>query len=291
MRLALAVLVVVILAAATSLATAQDAAAQSVQPAAAPATAPVTATLAAGTNSSADRSFVDRMLYLPPVNSVIGHQIDTLFHWILALTTVIFIGVQGTLLYFAIRYRHRPGRTEPVVYSHGNNKLEVAWTIIPSIIMILIGLVSQGVWDKARLTKPKDPVEVRVLGQQFAWNLIYPGVDGQFDTADDFRTTNFLRIPVGKTVMFHISSQDVLHSFFLPTMRIKQDALPRATTPIWVTPENVGNFEIACAEFCGISHGQMRGTMEVVTVEDFDKWVAEESAKAQSGESADEGYL
>ena len=131
---------------------------------------------------------------------------------------------------------------------------------------------------------PKEAVEVQVTGEQFAWNFRYPGPDGKFDTADDIVTLNQMHFPVGKPVIVTLTSKDVIHSFFLPEFRVKQDAVPGMKTRIWFEGNRVGHWEIACAELCGLGHFRMKGFISVDTPADYEKWLAEQAA-AQAPEA------
>jgi cytochrome c oxidase subunit 2 len=210
----------------------------------------------------------------PANNSDIGQSIDKVFYWILGITTIVFIGTQAVLVWFLIRYREKKHTKQTIIYSHGSNVLEFVWTAIPALILVILAFTSEMTWDRARKTPPENPLHIRVLGRQYQWNFVYPGADGILGTDDDLEDP-LLKAPVGRPVMFHISSQDVLHSFWLPSFRIKQDAMPGANVKVWMTPLETGKFEVACAEFCGISHGEMKAQFEVVTEEEFAAYLAE----------------
>jgi cytochrome c oxidase subunit 2 len=210
---------------------------------------------------------------LPPNNSVgVGQEIDHIFYVVLWLTVVVWILTQSVMIWFMIKYRERPGVERKIVYSHGSNNLEAIWTAIPAVIVLVLALWSEIYWAKARKNEPKEAEQIKVIGKQFNWDIIYAGEDGDFKTtADNVQTNNLLLLPVGRPTVFTISSRDVLHSFFLPDFRLKQDAVPGAEIKVWVTPQREGKYEIACAEFCGISHGQMRGTLEVLNETEYRK--------------------
>jgi cytochrome c oxidase subunit II len=222
-------------------------------------------------------------LHLPEQASTYAPQIDGLFHLIMWITGVIFVIVELMLLYFLWRYRHREGRTAH--YTHGNNRLEVIWTIVPAVICVMLALLSRRIWEEIKENMPHDALEVQVTGEQFAWNFRYPGPDGKFDTADDILTLNQFHLPVGKPVVVTLTSKDVIHSFFLPEFRVKQDAVPGMHTRIWFEGNKVGHWEIACAELCGLGHFRMKGFITVDTPDDYQKWLGEQSA-AQAAEQA-----
>ena len=219
-------------------------------------------------------------LRLPENVSTYGGQIDGLFRLILWITGVIFVAVEALLLFFLFRYRHREGRVPR--YTHGSNRLEVIWTIVPAIICVVLALMSRRSWAEIKQRMPKDAMNVEVTAEQFAWNIRYPGADGKLDTADDVVTLNQLHFPVGRPLIVTLHSKDVIHSFFLPEFRVKQDAVPGMTTRIWLEATRVGNWEIACAELCGLGHFRMKGFVTVETPEEFERWLAETAKEASS---------
>ncbi len=211
-------------------------------------------------------------IWLPQAVTTTGPAIDRLFYVILGITGTVFVLVQATLLWFVIRYRGRPGRR--AAYIHGNQLVEVIWTAIPAAILIGLTVHSQRVWSQVRGSPPPPDLEVEVQGEQFAWNIRYPGADGEFNTADDITTINELHIPVNQTVLFHVKSKDVIHSFFVPQFRMKLDAVPGLTGRLWVSTTTAGNYEIACAELCGLGHYRMRGYLTIESPEEFQTWLA-----------------
>ena len=222
-------------------------------------------------------------LHLPEQASTYAHEIDGMFHLIMWITGIIFVIVEALLLFFLWKYRHRPGRQAH--YTHGNNRLEVIWTIIPALICVMLALLSRSIWTQIKERMPQDALQVHITGEQFAWNFRYAGPDGKFDTPDDILTLNQLHFPVGKPVVATVTSKDVIHSFYLPEFRVKQDAVPGMKTRIWFEGNRVGAWEIACAELCGLGHFRMKGFVTVDSPEDFQKWLAEQAA-AQAGEQA-----
>ena len=214
---------------------------------------------------------------LPEQVSTYAPRIDDMFHLIMWITGVIFVLVEGVLLLFLWKYRSRPGRE--VHYTHGNNRLEVVWTIIPALICVMLALLSRRIWEDVKEHMPHDALEIHVTGEQFAWNILYPGPDGKFGTPDDIATLNQLHFPVGKAVVATLSSKDVIHSFFLPEFRVKQDAVPGMKTRIWFEANKVGHWEIACAELCGLGHFRMKGFVTVDTPEDYQKWLTEQASE------------
>lgn len=217
---------------------------------------------------------------LPENVSSYGGQIDGLFRLILWITGVIFVAVEALLLFFLFRYRHREGRIPR--YTHGSNRLEVIWTIVPAVICVILALLSRRSWADIKQTLPKQAMNIEITAEQFAWNIRYPGPDGRLETADDIVTLNQLHFPVGRAVIVTLHSKDVIHSFFLPEFRVKQDAVPGMTTRIWFQATRVGHWEIACAELCGLGHFRMKGFVTVETPDEFDRWLSETAREASS---------
>jgi cytochrome c oxidase subunit 2 len=219
-------------------------------------------------------------LKLPEDVSTYGGQIDGLFRLILWITGIIFVLVEALLVFFLIRYRRREGRVPK--YTHGSNRLEVIWTIVPAVICVFLAILSRRSWADIKQTMPREAMNVEVTAEQFAWNIRYPGPDGKFETPDDVVTLNQFHFPVGRAVVVTLRSKDVIHSFFLPEFRVKQDAVPGMTTRIWFEATRTGNWEIACAELCGLGHFRMKGFVTVETPEEFDRWLAETAREASS---------
>ena len=216
-------------------------------------------------------------IWLPEAITTSAPMIDRLFYIVLAITGVAFVLVQAALLFFILRYRHRSGR--PATYTHGNTTAEVIWTVVPALILVWLTCKSQSVWSFVRGTPPPPDLQIEITGEQFAWNVRYAGADGTLNTPDDITTINQLHLPVGQTVLFQIRSKDVIHSFFVPQFRMKQDAVPGLTTHLWVNPTKAGNYEIACAELCGLGHYRMRGFVVVETPEALAAWLAQQLAE------------
>ena len=217
-------------------------------------------------------------MLFPESASSIGPKIDQLFWVILWITGVFFFIVQGGLLFFVLKYRNRPG--QKAAYVHGNAAVEVVWTVIPALILAGLTVASQKLWVEIRYPEhaPSTSVQVEILAEQFAWNIRYPGPDGQFETADDVTTINQLHLPVGTPVLVKIRSKDVIHSFFVPEFRIKQDAVPGLPTQVWLEATRAGLFEIRCAELCGLGHYRMKGFVTTEPLTDFQNWLKETKA-------------
>ena len=199
-------------------------------------------------------------------------EIDDVFYFIYYLTAFIFVLVTVLMVWFLKRYRAKEGDNRRATYTHGNNALELIWTIIPAIVFIAIWFVSRTTWAEIKGQSPPPDVQVRVTAKQFAWSFAYPGPDGQFDTTDD-KTDRELHVPVNKVVRIHLLSDDVIHSFFVPSFRLKQDAVPGRVIQVWFKAIKPGRYELPCAELCGPGHSGMVGWVTVHSDAEYKQWV------------------
>ena len=224
-------------------------------------------------------SWSDWSWVLPEGFSTVSGDIDAIYYLILWITGIAFFATEALLLYFVVRYRHKEGRR--ATFDHGSTKMEIAWTMIPLVIVVGIGIASKGVWDRVKIDVPPGGLEVIVTGQQFEWTMTYPGPDGALGTADDFDTRNALHAPEDRPIVITLRSVDVLHSFFLPQMRIKQDAIPGKDITLWFEAVEPGEYAIGCAELCGPLHTTMNGTLTVYTAADYAAWLVSQTQQEQ----------
>ncbi len=217
---------------------------------------------------------------LPPSASTFAGDIDFLYYVILVITGIAFVVVEVGLVVFAIKYRARPGRKAQ--YIEGSTRAEIVWTTVPAVTLVIIGLMSGGVWNhiKGRNSVPPNAIPYGVHVKQFEWNFTYRGPDGQLGTGDDFTLRNQLHIPVNQPVELRLIAEDVIHSFFVPAFRVKQDAVPGMDIEVWFEATEVGEYEIACAELCGLGHYRMRATVMVHSAEDYQQWLSDRTAAA-----------
>jgi cytochrome c oxidase subunit 2 len=253
-------------------------------------------------------------LGLPVVASAHGGQIDELIGWIHIFMLILFVGWGGYLVYALARFRksRNPVANYTGVKSHASSYLEVGVAVVE--LVLLFGL-SVPLWAARvdRIPPENEALVVHVTGEQFAWNVRYAGPDGVFGRTDiklidvqanplgvdrsdpaakdDVTSLNQLYLPVNRPIIVKLRSKDVIHSFGVPEFRVKQDAIPGLTIPIWFVPNvttaemrtRTGNpefeYEIACAQLCGLGHYRMRGFVTVQTAEEFQKWMDEEVAK------------
>jgi len=225
---------------------------------------------------------------LPRPISTYARSIDNLFYLILAVTGFFFLLTEGLLIYFLVRFRARPGGKPR--HTHGHHGLEMAWTLIPGTILFLLAVLQTGVWGevkyKSQMPKEEDCLVVQVLGRQFEWYFRYAGEDGEFGTPDDIGSDH-LHVPVDTDVMVKLHTIDVLHSFWLPNARLKQDLLPGKIIPQWFHLTETGTFEVVCAELCGMGHTKMKRDLVVQTSEEFEAWL-ERQAEEQGEFEPDE---
>jgi cytochrome c oxidase subunit 2 len=222
-----------------------------------------------------------------------GHEIDFIFYLILWLTGVTAVAVFSVMIYFLVKYRARPG--VPAIHSHGNNTLEVIWTTIPVFIFLALAIYGNEQWTQMRLrTPPADALPVAVVGEQFGWNVRYPGPDGKLakmvaskvgkdnpfgvdpadpDGMDDFTTYNDIVFPLNRPVRLYLGSKDVIHAFYVPEFRLYQDMVPgRVYDFVWLKAEATGNFQLACNQLCGQGHYKMFGKLAVVEESAYQDW-------------------
>jgi cytochrome c oxidase subunit 2 len=211
--------------------------------------------------------------WLPENVSTYGPEIDRLFYLIYYVTGATFFAVQITLLAFLVLYRHQDGRR--ATYTHGNTTLEIAWTIAPAILLVILAFASRSVWAEIKQRVPPSDMQVQVTAKQFNWEIAYPGPDGKIGTDDDVTMDNDLYVPVGKTIRVNLKSRDVIHSFFIPSARFKQDAVPGHEIPTWFKITKPGKYEVPCAELCGFGHSGMRGWLHVLPLDEYDAWAQE----------------
>jgi cytochrome c oxidase subunit 2 len=191
-------------------------------------------------------------------------EIDTLWDVLLIVSVPVFVLVMTVAIYSVIRFRARPGDTGDGAPIHGSTRLEIIWVLVPFIIVSILAAYAWIVLDDVEAKKPNE-LQVRVIGQQFTWHFQYP----QYGNVQ----TDQLYLPKDRPVEFDINTRDVLHSFWIPQMRLKQDAVPGLTTHFRLTPDKLGRYDVVCAELCGIGHSTMRQTTHVIDPQTFETWV------------------
>ena len=243
--------------------------------------------------------FVSPPAWFPAAISGAAVDYDRQFQFTLWITGFIFIAAQILLAFVVVRYRES---NRPVLYTHGNGKVEMAWTIATSLIFMGLALSGTRIWAGIHFTPPPaDAVTIEVYAQQFAWSFRYPGPDGKFGRTDirfiddaaqnpvglddrdpagrDDILSASLKVPVGKEITLVLRARDVIHDFFVRELRLKQDIVPGMDIPYRFRADKTGKYEIACAELCGLGHSQMRGVMEVMSQSEFNRWKQTQARK------------
>jgi cytochrome c oxidase subunit 2 len=212
-----------------------------------------------------------------------------------SLMLALAVGWGGVFVYSLVRFRRSKN---PNADYHGVRSRYSTYTeagIVVAELILLVGFSIPAWATRVRELPPAhEAVVIRVVAEQFAWNVHYPGPDGTFgrldpallgadnplgldprsaEGRDDLATINEIVVPVGRPVIVHLSAKDVIHSFGVPAMRIKQDANPGMMTPVWFTPTALGEFDVACSQLCGLGHYRMKAILRVVTAEEFQRWL------------------
>jgi cytochrome c oxidase subunit II len=216
--------------------------------------------------------------WFPTAGSTQADKIDTLYDVLLIVSVPVFVLVMTIAIYSVFAFRAKPGDTGDGAHIHGNTRLEIVWVTIPFLIVSALAIYGWVVLDDIEARQPNELV-VNVTGQQFTWTFDYP---------QEHVTSNELVLPVDRPVHFQIHAKDVLHSFWVPAFRMKQDAVPGITTQTRVTPTEEGAYPVVCAELCGIGHATMRQQARVVPTGEFEAWVKDRSeggAAPEKGES------
>jgi cytochrome c oxidase subunit 2 len=216
--------------------------------------------------------------WLPEQASGQSEKTDTLFWFVVWASIVIFTIVMTVLLYSAFRFRAKPGDESDGPPIHGNTKLEIVWTVVPTLLLVVMAVWAYLVLsDNEALAS--DRMVVDVTAEQFVWSFTYPG--GQIASGD-------LRLPVGRQVELKMRSKDVIHDFYVTQFRVKEDVVPGITTQVIVNPNKVGTFQVICAELCGAGHGVMRARVIVMEPSAYDAWLAQaqKDVAAQSAPAA-----
>ncbi|HLW59326.1 MAG TPA: cytochrome c oxidase subunit II [bacterium] len=235
--------------------------------------------------------------WLQPLASVQGRVIDEYFYAILVATAIGFVAPHIFLAVALMRYTAR-GK-ERAAHWHEHLGAELTWTLVPGAAFIFLGILGVFTWSRLYSAPPANAQVVEVTGRQFFWYIRYPGPDGKLARTDptlvsqsnplgldpndpatktNLVVTNELHLVVDRPVEVRIRSIDVIHSFFLPNFRVKQDAVPGRTVDIWFTPDKPGSYQIACAQLCGVGHYTMRGNVTVQSQDAFDQWLQQQAA-------------
>ncbi|HEY1585933.1 MAG TPA: cytochrome C oxidase subunit II [Polyangia bacterium] len=219
--------------------------------------------------------------------SLDGFRNDALFNVTTLMVSVLFVILTGILVWSVVMHRHGRHRAQ---YERGIGRRHLLFTVLITGV-IFFGVDGTLLFDSYldldqvlwKFPRAEDhPLEIEVWAQQWTWNVRYAGSDGQFGTPDDVVTLDELHVPVGRAVVVHLKSKDVVHSFSLPNFRVKQDVLPGVETRVWFAGKVLGTYELGCAQLCGVSHYKMRGLVTVESVGAFDAWLRAQSNAAKA---------
>lgn len=215
------------------------------------------------------------MQIMPESISSYGPQFDSLTLSITVLVGIFFVIAQGILLYFALRYR-KTESNKKASYLNGVGWSQARWIFIPAVIVfmgdVFIDVSTSTPWAYIKKSTPPSEVYVRVLGQQYSWIFTYPNETTR--SGEAIQSANELHVPIGKTITFDLEAKDVLHGFWVPSLRLKQDVVPGRATRGWFEATKTGTYDIACSEICGVGHTIMKGSLVVHTEEDYQAWLA-----------------
>lgn len=206
-------------------------------------------------------------VWLPEQVSTLAPEIDRLFYFVHWVSVIIFIGVVSTMVYFVFKYRRRSPEERPETVRE-SKWVEISWIVVPTLLVLIV--FNWGFQSFLRIgTAPPDSYQINVIGKKWLWEFEYP---------NGARTVGELHVPANRPVRLQMSSEDVIHSFFIPAFRVKMDVLPNRYTSIWFEATATGDYQVFCTEYCGTQHSGMLAMVTVHTREDFQDWL--ESAGA-----------
>ncbi|UQA57807.1 cytochrome c oxidase subunit II [Polyangium aurulentum] len=200
--------------------------------------------------------------WLPRQSSTIAKEIDFAWDVVLWVDILLFIGLMGAMFYFMYRYRRRSEKDKVSLINH-NMRLEVTWTIIPTILVLALFAIGLKGYVMSSVA-PAEALEIRTTAEMYMWTFTYP---------DGTVSVNELVVPKGRPVKLVMSSKDVLHSFFVPEFRVKQDVVPGTYTTLWFEPTETRETVLFCTEYCGVGHSDMLAQVKVLEETDFKKWI------------------
>jgi cytochrome c oxidase subunit II len=236
--------------------------------------------------------FIAKTWWFPPPINQHGIAYDEQFMRTLVVVGIIFVLAQFALGYVIVKFKNDGGRA---TYSHGNNRLETLWTSATALLFLGLVVMGTKIWAGVHFDEaPPDAIPIEVLAKQFSWSFRYTGPDGKFGHIDlklvndsagnpyglddkdpaskDDIVSASLKVPVGKSIRLILHSRDVIHNFFVRELRMKQDIVPGMEIPLHFQADKIGIYEVPCSELCGLGHFQMRTTMQVMSMADFEAW-------------------
>lgn len=247
---------------------------------------------------------MEQYLGLPPAAAAHAAEIDRMQGWVHWFMLILFVGWGIFFVYTLFRFRRsrNPKADYHGITSHYSTYLEIAVAVVDAVLIVGFAIP---LWAQRVNAFPRESeaTVVHAVAEQFAWNFHYAGPDGIFGrrdiklispsnpigldrtdatAKDDVATINQLNLPIDRPALIHLSTKDVIHSFGINSMRVKQDAIPGYSTPVWFIPTVTGEFEINCSQLCGLGHYRMRGFITVQNQQDYNKWMVEQVAEAKA---------
>lgn len=234
--------------------------------------------------------------WFPEYASTYADEIDNLFYIIMWMVAITFVGTEVLLVWTMLVYTGK--QDTPATYTHGNHAVELIWTAIPAGLLVFIAFSQMAAWNEVKMQMPEgaatpehpytiDEPMMEVWASQFDWRAYYPNEAGEFTGPGVVSTPYDIYVPVDTRVVFRLRSRDVLHSFFVPVFRLKQDAVPGMSIPVWFEATKVGSYDLICAELCGWGHYKMAGRVHVLSREDYAAWLKDAREKLQDNGSSD----
>jgi cytochrome c oxidase subunit 2 len=219
--------------------------------------------------------------WMPKSVSSFGGDVDRLFGVIAAIIAFFFVVVLGALAWIVLRGSAQ--RTDRARFVHGDARVEMAWTIVPFAILVTVAFLQLSTWNTIQAERAHNgPPLARVVAAQFDWRFRYPGRDGKLDTADDFEVPYRLVVPQGERVVLALQSRDVIHGFFVPAFRLKQDVVPGTILTTWFEAQEIGDYDLVCSQLCGFGHYRMSGKIHVVPRAEYDAWIEQSERDLES---------
>jgi cytochrome c oxidase subunit II len=206
--------------------------------------------------------------FMPPAASAIAHHVDVLYGFLLIVSFISCVLVIGGFVYFSIAYRRKDPTANGAWITH-NNVAEFLWSFIPFLIFMLVFVWGWIVYTELR-TMPKNALEIAVTGQQWSWSFTYKS--GKTTSGEFY-------VPIDQDIRLVMSSKDVIHSFYIPAFRNKQDVVPGRYTAMWFRPDKLGDYQVFCAEYCGDAHSGMLAKLHVVSREQYETWLGNDEYK------------
>lgn len=243
--------------------------------------------------------FIAKTWWFPPPINQHGIAYDDQFMRTLVVVGIIFVLAQFALGYVIVKFKNDGGRA---TYSHGNNRLETLWTSATALLFLSLVVMGTKIWAGVHFDEaPPNAMTIEVLAKQFSWSFRYPGPDGKFGRLDlklvndsagnpfglddkdpaskDDIVSASMKIPVSTPILIKMHSRDVIHNFFVRELRMKQDIVPGMEIPLHFQADQIGTYEVPCSELCGLGHFQMRTTMQVMSMADFQAWLQQKQAE------------